>query len=328
MINLYHEYPNLKYGEQYNLKIYYNIFKKYPQIQNNAYMTCVTKGIPSIQQFEEIFSLFNQRNLFLTVDERYQYLLFRDILQKPNMKNILKKYKKKIIPLINCIDNFHQIFNTYIYYHLDYWDPFPRLFQECKFYDKKIIYINHQNIQDGSYYRMQNHKDNHALDTTDTIYQKIQNKKINILYTSNSFNGSTSNVLEYFLFLKNQKQNVKLYFIVLGIEFFIQKKETLLKHIKDKYLVNINDIQKDIIFIKVKQTIWSDKLFLYPIDKELIANIIDTECLIFDHETIQYLSQLIDITKNNLHIIIEPQVNEKNQLDFSKYFSYMGVVRY
>lgn len=51
-------------------------------------------------------------------------------------------------------ENLFEQFTTYIYYHANKWfDPHPRLFLECKFYDKEIIYINPFYITDGSYYR-------------------------------------------------------------------------------------------------------------------------------------------------------------------------------
>ncbi len=45
-------------------------------------------------------------------------------------------------------------FDTYVYYHANKWfDPHPRLFIECCFYEKDIMYFNKYDIKDGSYYR-------------------------------------------------------------------------------------------------------------------------------------------------------------------------------
>jgi len=47
-----------------------------------------------------------------------------------------------------------EFFNIFIYYHANkYFDPHPRLFLECFYYDKTILYYNRHNIKDGSYYR-------------------------------------------------------------------------------------------------------------------------------------------------------------------------------
>jgi hypothetical protein len=58
-------------------------------------------------------------------------------------------YKKR-----KHMNNLFEHFDMYVYYHADTWfDPHPRLFVECAYYDKKIKYINKFNIKDGSYYR-------------------------------------------------------------------------------------------------------------------------------------------------------------------------------
>ena len=50
--------------------------------------------------------------------------------------------------------NLFEAFDTYLYYHANKWfDPCPRLFIECFYYNKKIIYYNELNIKDGSFYR-------------------------------------------------------------------------------------------------------------------------------------------------------------------------------
>jgi hypothetical protein len=50
--------------------------------------------------------------------------------------------------------NLFEQFDTYVYYHANKWfDPHPRLFVECTFYGKEIIYFNYPGIRDGSYHR-------------------------------------------------------------------------------------------------------------------------------------------------------------------------------
>jgi hypothetical protein len=51
-------------------------------------------------------------------------------------------------------ENLFEQFTTYFYYHADKWfDPHPRLFLECKYYGKEIIYYNPIGVKDGSWYR-------------------------------------------------------------------------------------------------------------------------------------------------------------------------------
>lgn len=51
-------------------------------------------------------------------------------------------------------ENLFEQFTTYIYYHAEKWfDPHPRLFLECKYYGKEIIYCNPSEVKDGSWYR-------------------------------------------------------------------------------------------------------------------------------------------------------------------------------
>lgn len=62
--------------------------------------------------------------------------------------------KKVILKLRQHITNLFQQFDTYVYYHANKWfDPHPRLFVECFFYNKDIMYFNKHDIKDGSYYR-------------------------------------------------------------------------------------------------------------------------------------------------------------------------------
>jgi hypothetical protein len=64
-------------------------------------------------------------------------------------------------------ENLFEQFTTYVYYHANKWfDPHPRLFLECKFYDKEIIYLNPFDVRDGSYYRYKDIQKNGLKDRT------------------------------------------------------------------------------------------------------------------------------------------------------------------
>ena len=74
--------------------------------------------------------------------------------------------------------NLFEKFTHYFYYHADKWfDPHPRLFLECVFYDKDIIYVNPNNIKDGSWYRYQdilkNKLHGRTLDYKDEIIDRL-----------------------------------------------------------------------------------------------------------------------------------------------------------
>jgi len=61
----------------------------------------------------------------------------------------------------NHLYNIFERFDTYLYYHANKWfDPHPKLFHECYYYNKKIIYINEHGVLDGSYFRYTDLKKN------------------------------------------------------------------------------------------------------------------------------------------------------------------------
>ena len=64
-------------------------------------------------------------------------------------------------------NNLFESFTHYLYYHANKWfDPHPRLFLECCFYNKEIIYYNPHRIKDGSWYRYNDIMDNGIYDRT------------------------------------------------------------------------------------------------------------------------------------------------------------------
>jgi len=148
-------------GRPYFQKINFSIFKKYDKFENNAYITCTSKGMLTEEQIEEVLSyLTDDQKLLVSIRANYT------IIHHP-----------RIIYLEYHPTNFHQLFNTYIYYHTGYFDPHPRLFHECVFYNKKIIYINKNNVKDGSYFRyhdaITNGLKNVWLDETDEIIREM-----------------------------------------------------------------------------------------------------------------------------------------------------------
>jgi hypothetical protein len=83
-------------------------------------------------------------------------------------------YKSKTKPEENLFEKF----TDYVYYHANKWfDPHPRLFLECAFYDKSITYINQHEMKDGSWYRYNDIQKNglhrRTLDATDEIIAQL-----------------------------------------------------------------------------------------------------------------------------------------------------------
>lgn len=75
-------------------------------------------------------------------------------------------------------ENLFEWFDTYVYIHVERWfDPHPRLFHECYFYNKEIIYINPNQVKDGSWYRyndlMERGLEDRLLTTEDEIVRQL-----------------------------------------------------------------------------------------------------------------------------------------------------------
>jgi hypothetical protein len=100
-------------------------------------------------------------------------------INSPQTNNATFKYDTKFLKELNLpkkpvilkscdhLDNLFEQFDTYVYYHSNRWfDPHPRLFVECAFYNKDIYYINNYGIKDGSYYRYKDVKENGVKDRT------------------------------------------------------------------------------------------------------------------------------------------------------------------
>jgi len=72
-----------------------------------------------------------------------------------DVKNKIEKINKDVlIKEDNFFYDLHKHFNEYMYIKSLMWfDPHPKLFHECKYYNKEYHYFNRYNIKDGSYYR-------------------------------------------------------------------------------------------------------------------------------------------------------------------------------
>lgn len=67
---------------------------------------------------------------------------------------INKVNKEILVKEDNFFYDLHFHFNEYMYFQSDAWfDPHPKLFHECKYYNKPYHYFNWKNVKDGAYYR-------------------------------------------------------------------------------------------------------------------------------------------------------------------------------
>lgn len=89
--------------------------------------------------------------LFLGTNEKYYATVEKHIEQYQNhgiltyqTSYINMKYNNIFVP----IDNLMGLFDTYVYTK-DTFDPAPRIIQECKFFQKNIIYLRSNDLKDG-----------------------------------------------------------------------------------------------------------------------------------------------------------------------------------
>ena len=117
-ITYYGEMPFERMDKEYNIKLYFDIFKDPRYIKEGTYVN---------SPFSEDCSFMKNIDL-----------------PKPW---IFKSTK-------NHLENMFEQFDNYLYFHANKWfDPHPRLLLECAFYDKELHYYNDPGILDGSYYR-------------------------------------------------------------------------------------------------------------------------------------------------------------------------------
>ena len=89
--------------------------------------------------------------LFLGTNKEY-YKDVENVIRFYDDHGIITYDDKYINPKLNNIfvptDNLLGKFSTYVYTKSTF-DPAPRIFMECKYYNKKIIYLRDKSIQDG-----------------------------------------------------------------------------------------------------------------------------------------------------------------------------------
>jgi len=121
----YDVYPN-GVGEHYEKMINFGAYKPVVEDIRFDYLFLGTNEI----YYKEVIKHIDKykSNGILTYDEKY----------------INKNYNNIIVPVKNLLS----LFKTYVYTKT-YFDPAPRLLQECKWLGKEVIYLRDKNIKDG-----------------------------------------------------------------------------------------------------------------------------------------------------------------------------------
>jgi len=91
------------------------------------------------------------KHLFLGTNPEY-YTSFEKVIDNYPDHGILT-YDEKYVNIKNNnifvpVENLMSLFETYVYTK-ETFDPAPRIFQECKYYGKDVVYLRDKNIQDG-----------------------------------------------------------------------------------------------------------------------------------------------------------------------------------
>ena len=91
------------------------------------------------------------KHLFLGTNDKY-YATIEKVIDKFPNHGILT-YDEKYVNIKNNnvfvpVENLMSLFETYVYTK-ETFDPAPRIFQECKYYGKDIIYLRDKTIEDG-----------------------------------------------------------------------------------------------------------------------------------------------------------------------------------
>tara|TARA_B100000424_G_scaffold67817_2_gene50283 strand:- start:13123 stop:13950 length:828 start_codon:yes stop_codon:yes gene_type:complete len=118
-------YPN-GVGKHFEKRINFNIYKP------------IKKDI----QFKYLF-LGTNKEYYNTIEKIIKQYKSHGILTY-NEKYVNVDYNNIFVPINNMLG----IFETYVYTK-DTFDPAPRIIQECKYFNKDIIYLRDKNIQDG-----------------------------------------------------------------------------------------------------------------------------------------------------------------------------------
>ena len=156
-IKIFHEMPfaiTAGYSTQTKLKMAFNLYKKCKQQKHNYFMNFLSKGrVCDVQN--------------LLGDIPHDEYLFITHKQEDTMKLNDIRDRRLVLWSENPRDFFNK-FNTYVYVHDNiYFDPRPRMFHECVFHGKKILYKNSVGIKDGSWYRY-----NEILSVPDAIEKR------------------------------------------------------------------------------------------------------------------------------------------------------------
>ena len=125
----YDVYPN-GVGDQFEKMINFSVYKPVQEDVQFEYLFLGTNNVyyeEVERQIKECRSCFKSHGI-LTYNEKYINTDFNNIFA----------------PVHNLLG----LFNTYAYTK-NYYDPAPRLIQECKWLGKKILYLRDKNIKDG-----------------------------------------------------------------------------------------------------------------------------------------------------------------------------------
>ena len=125
----YDVYPN-GVGKQFEKMINFSVYKPVKEDVQFEYLFLGTNNVyyeEVERQIKECRSCFKSHGI-LTYNEKYINTDFNNIFA----------------PVPNLLG----LFNTYVYTK-NYYDPAPRLIQECKWLGKKILYLRDKNIKDG-----------------------------------------------------------------------------------------------------------------------------------------------------------------------------------
>jgi hypothetical protein len=168
----------------YNKNKYFDSIDYIKKINFDSYK----KDIINNKNTALLYLTINCRNLLIKEIEEIvdKYNNFDSIyILSPENKTINNYFKNntKVISFCPPVNNFFELFDTYIYTPIKrHFDCSPRLITECKFYNKNIIYhnINYKDI--GLEIRkkdIQNNFKNLYLTSKDNIINIIKNEKSN-----------------------------------------------------------------------------------------------------------------------------------------------------
>ena len=121
----YDVYPN-GVGKHFEKMINFDIYKPIKQDMQFDYLFLGTNKI-YYREIEKVISNYKSHGI-ITYNENY----------------INKNYNNMFVPVKNLLG----LFKTYVYTK-SYFDPAPRIIQECKWLGKEIIYLRDKNIKDG-----------------------------------------------------------------------------------------------------------------------------------------------------------------------------------